>query len=349
MTAAVELLPPAEATPDSERWHELRRAGITASEIAAVLGISPWQSAFGLYWAKANGWRTDDNEIMSTGRHLEDAIADWWMAEQDPLENLVAARAGLYAHPDRPYQLATPDRLIHEVCPCCSDGRCSCGLYGNCSDCRNTGLGGPAHALLECKWVAYSWDGWGEPGTDAVPVYYRAQCLWQLDVLGVDEVHVAALGPGGFRAYGPIRRDEKDLRVMRAAGAAFHARLQAGDPPDIDGHTATVAALKKLHPSVGDGPVEVPVVLAEGYRRARALRKAADGHVDRYEARLRAALGDTYARAECGGRLVASRSVYDTARIDVTALRKDLPEVAEQYTAKSTTDRLNPGRADSYA
>jgi putative phage-type endonuclease len=342
----IELLPPAETGPHSERWHELRREGVTASEVAAILGLSKWDSAFNLYWSKVNGWADSDNDEMAVGRHLEGAIADWWATECDPLENLVAERAGLYAHPERPWQLATPDRRLFMVCPGC-DGAGKI-LPPNlrhtrfiCQDCDGAGVGDRPVSLLECKWVAYSWDGWGEQGTDDVPVYYRAQALWQLDVMGVDEVFVAALGPGGFRQY-RVRRDEKDLRVMRAAGLAFHQRFAAKDPPDIDSHIATASALRRLHPDVGDGPVEVPLELAEGYRRARALRDRAKDVVARYEARIRAALGSTYSRAECGKKLVASRSVFERRSDDqheLLAMDDDWP----------TTDRLNPGRSASYA
>jgi putative phage-type endonuclease len=341
---AVELLAPGDATHNNERWYELRRQGITASEIAAVLGISRWESPFSLYWRKANDWRSDDNQFTSAGRHLEDAIADWWMASQDPLENMQMARAGLYAHPERPWQLATPDRLLHPTCACCADGMCSCGLYGNCADCRNTGLGGPTYALLECKWVAYSWDGWGEPGTSDIPVYYRAQCLWQLDVLGVDEVHVAALGPGGFRAY-RVERDEADLEVMRKAGAEFHRRLTEGDPPDLDSHSATLDALKRLYPGVGEGDVEVPRDLAILYRCARDDRKTAEERIALHEAQIRTALGETYARAVHDGQTVASRSVFEQHRIDTKRLRAEHPDIAAEFTTTTTVDRLNPGRS----
>jgi putative phage-type endonuclease len=340
---ATELLPPGTG-PHDERWHELRRTGVTASEIAAVMGLSPWASAFSLYWQKVNGWGGGDSSEMTAGRYVESSAADWWIAENDPLENLILRPAGLYAHPERRWQLATPDRLIHMVCACCDGAAAGSDClpgYG-CECCRNTGLDGPEHALLECKFVAYSWDGWGEPGTDDIPVYYRAQALWQLDVLGVDEVHFAALGPGGFRAYGPIRRDEKDLRVMRAAGATFHARLESGEAPDLDGHSATLTTLSRLHPSAGEGDVQVPVELAETYRRARALRKRAEAVVDRCEARIRDALGSDFNRAVVGKKLVASRSVYERRSDD----EHELHALDDGY---PITDRLNPGRASSYA
>ncbi|HEX5771371.1 MAG TPA: YqaJ viral recombinase family protein [Nocardioidaceae bacterium] len=341
---AIELLPPGTG-PHDERWHELRRQGVTASEIAAVMGLSKWASPFSLFWQKVNAWTTEDSEHMSNGRHLEAAIADWWMAAHDPLENLVAKPAGLYAHPERPWQLATPDRLLHGTCYCCADGHCSCGLGGNCSECYNTGTDGPPIALLEVKWVASAtWDGWGEPGTDDIPVYYRAQVLWQADVLGVSTVYVAALGPGGFRSYTVHvdERAEEDLRMMRGAGQDFHRRLIEGDIPDLDGHDATLSALSRLYPAVGEGDVQVSVDLAERYRQARADRDEAKQRVAECEAEIRAALGSEFNRAVCGKKLVASRSVFER-RSDG---EHELMAIDDAW---PTTDRLNPGRASSYA
>jgi putative phage-type endonuclease len=337
------VIPPGAATPDNPDWHQARRAGVSASEIAAVLGISPWESAFSLYWRKVNGWEVEGNADMDAGRYCEPAIADWAADHIDPHENLVLAPAGLYASVDRPWQLATPDRLVHLPCATC-EGRRWFSASSPCPDCGATGVSGRPIATLDCKWTG-RWDGWGEPETDELPVYYRAQLLQQCDVMGVDDWFVPVLGPGGFRLYRG-RRDPKDIRVLRAGGAAFAARLVAGDPPDIDSHTATVDAQKRLH-HLGQGDVEIPVELAEGYRRARALRSRIEARVDGYEARLREALGDDYARAVCGtdgkgrARLVASRSVYDQS--------SDLAELDSLDTDRAVVDRLNPGRAASYA
>lgn len=341
---AVELLPPGTG-PHDERWHELRRQGVTASEIAAVMGLSKWASPFSLFWQKTYAWTTDDNAHMSAGRHLEAAIADWWMAEHDPLENLTMRPAGLYAHGDRPWQLATPDRLLYIPCAECDgtgrDGTASC--Y-DCFGSRPGTVGYPV-ALLEVKWVAsVTWDGWGEPGTDEIPVYYRAQVLWQADVLGVSTVYIAALGPGGFRSY-VVHVDERadgDLRMMRGAGLEFMQRLEARNAPDLDGHDATLSTLSRLHPDVGDGDVQVPLELAERYRQARADRDEAKTRVAECEAQIRAALGSEFSRAMCGKKLVASRSVFERRSDD----EHELMAIDDAW---PTTDRLNPGRASSYA
>lgn len=295
----VQVLP---AGAPRDQWLAERRKGIGASEIAAVLGISPWESPFSLYWRKVEGWATDDNDEMTAGRYAEPAVVQWFTDQHPEFE---LAWAGLYRHPDRPWQLATPDRLVYDQCLTCADD----DIRG-CTQCAWNGFG-PLRALVECKYLIGGWDGWGEPGTDDIPVYYRAQCLWQADVLGVDEVYVAAWHGAEFRQY-LVRRDEKDLRVMRAAGQRFMDRIAAGDPPPLDGHDATLATLKRLHPDLDDRVAEVSAATAAGYRRARALKARAEELLATFEARLRAEMADARVAA-CGGERVATRVISDVA------------------------------------
>jgi putative phage-type endonuclease len=337
---AVELLPPHQAVNTNPEWHRLRRAGISASEIAAVLGISRWDSPFSLYWSKVNDWRAEQSDEMSIGAAVEQAVADLWADRRDPHENLALAPAGLYASAAESWQLATPDRLVHRSCTECGDSRASSGWPSAgtyCWTCSSS-LGQP-RAVLECKWAG-SWDGWGDDDTDDIPVYYRAQALWQCHVLDVDQWYLGVLGPSGFRSYSG-HRDRADIAVMVEHGRRFMDRLNRLDPPDIDdGHPATTAALKRLHPSIEPGEVETTPEFADGWRRARALRKRAEDLCDRFEVRARHDLGH-YHRLVCGGKLVASRSVFDqgTDQAQLTAIDTDWP----------TTDRLNPGRLLTHA
>ncbi|HZM83811.1 MAG TPA: YqaJ viral recombinase family protein [Candidatus Limnocylindrales bacterium] len=306
---AVQVLP---HTAPREEWLAARRMGIGASEIAAVMGISPYDSPFSLWWRKHMSWDVEPSDEMRAGTYLEPTIAEWFAEHGDPLENLAIRRAGLYAHPERPWQLATPDRLIHMACVECDGsgiGRdLHMGLYSlPCQHCTDgtAGLVG----LLECKWVAYTWDGWGDEDTDMVPVHYRAQVQWQMDVMGVSEVFVCALGPGGFRTY-RVRRDERDLVAMREAGRRFMQRLADGEPPDVDDHSATLPILRRINALIEDREQEIPAPIATGWLRAKKFKGLADRVEKRYSAQLRAHLG-TAKTATHDGQIIAARTTDD--------------------------------------
>ena len=101
-------------------WLEARRQGVTASEIAAVMGLSPasQDGPYALYHRKTGTLPPiEDNDAMERGRVLEPYIAEKF-AQRRP--ELVVDGDGrqLYAHPDRPWQMATPDRLVQDSATC---------------------------------------------------------------------------------------------------------------------------------------------------------------------------------------------------------------------------------------
>jgi putative phage-type endonuclease len=266
-----------------------------------VLGISPWESPFSLYWRKVNGWDADLSDEMEWGTRLEDAIALKYVTVHP---DRFQARASLMVGA-QPWMLATPDRLLYD----------------------DPWSGAPAIGLLETK-CAHSGDGWGEPGTSQIPVNYRAQVLWQMAVTGLYWADVAVLVAGSdYREY-TVLRDERDIAVMVEAGRRFMARLEAGEPPPIDDHHATLATVKRLHPDLDDTEVEVSQRLATGYRRACEMARKAKAVKARYEALLRAEMGRAR-KATHDGEFVASRSIYTVAAHPVREQR---------------VDRLNPPR-----
>lgn len=304
MSAPVLLCPPGTVR---DEWLAARRQGIGASEIAAVLGISPYDSPFSLFWKKAQGWQTEDNPHMEAGRRLEDAIAGWAIDRLDPNENLVFTLGGLYASAERSWQLATPDRLAYLSCP-----RCGNDLLG-CPACQYTGRG-DLGAVLEVKHPG-SWDDFGDDGTDDIPVHYRCQLLQQMDVMEVATGYLAAYCNHDLRIF-QIDLDDSarnDLDRMREDGAAFWQRVTTGDIPDVDGHSATLATLRRLHPSVEDIRVDIPADLAEEYRAAKAAKTEAQDRLDAAEARLRAAMGPARRAVDPAGQRVVTRVVTDVA------------------------------------
>lgn len=65
---------------DEAHWHELRAANIGGSDVAALLGISPYKSKWQLWMEKAGKLEAEDlssNTAIQAGTFLESGIANW--------------------------------------------------------------------------------------------------------------------------------------------------------------------------------------------------------------------------------------------------------------------------------
>ncbi|MEV1331160.1 lambda-exonuclease family protein [Micromonospora costi] len=296
---------------ERDRWLAARAAGIGASEIAAVLGISPYDSPFSLYWRKKLNTATEMTEAMEWGLRHEAAIAAKF-GENHP--ELTITPGGLYRHPQQRWMLATPDLLAGDD-------------------------------LAQIK-TTRSWDGWGEPGTDQIPPYYAAQVQQEMTVMGRRRCWVPVLcGGNSYREY-LVEWDPQDAQTIIFAGIDFMRRLAGDNPPDLDGSAATTQALKQLHPSVVDEVVTIPQTLADQYATRRALLDDAKTALAEVENQIRGLLGNART-AVCDGRKIASRSVYDTTRIDTKRLRADQPDIYAAYATTSTVNKLTPAKETS--
>lgn len=225
-------------TPGTREWWAARADGLGGSEIAAVLGLSPWESRFSLWHRKAGTLGAiDDNPSLSWGRRLEAPIGDAFIDAHPELK--VRKVPGLWRSRTRFWQLADPDRHIS-------------GPDGN--------------QILEIK-TAHSSQAfeWGTPGTDQIPVYYRCQVLWYLDVFGFDSAYVAVLiGGSDYREY-LVRADPAEAQVMRDAAEIFLLSLATEQIPAIDESDATYQAVRSLHPAIDGTDTEVEPRLVVDY------------------------------------------------------------------------------------
>lgn len=342
-----ELVP----TATEADWLEARRKGVTASEIAVVMGLSPYSSPYKL-WHQKLGILPDDEqaEEQEFGTFCEPYIARKF-AGRHPELVLRGDGRELYAHSARPWQLATPDRLVHGRVVSIGDG----GHFISPS------------AVAEFKSDNGS-DEWGEPGTDEIPVHYRCQVLWQMDVIGVSRAYVACLGrdrkvreyliehdDSPVREYphvipGPLAsgicRACADIELMHAAARDFLDSIDRKEPPDVDYRPATRAALSALYPDVDEREVHVGRQLAISYRAAVKHAKEAGRRKDEMTARLLEAMGNARRAIEHNTEApVATRSVSYPRRVDLDTLREKYPEIAAACTPEPKAEvRLLPAK-----
>lgn len=219
---------------ESDEWYAARRSRLGGSEIAAVLGHSPYESRFSLWLRKAGMVGPQPaNPEMIAGRYVEDACARWF-GDQHP--ELIVIETGTWVHVERDWQLANPDRLLFDA-----------QQWADFS----TGSVPEPVGILECKFSPYG-EGWGAEGTDQIPEPYLLQTRWYSNVFGDLPVYVAALAGGAFGEW-RVEQDQDDIAVMLSAGRAFLDSLESGERPPIDDHAATYQVVRELHPDIDPG------------------------------------------------------------------------------------------------
>ena len=216
---------------ESPEWYAARVNALGGSEIAAVVGNSPWTSRYTLWQRKAGViGEQEQSQSMDWGKRLEDAIKLAWWDEHPELHPMPG---GTYRNSERPWQIANPDLLVSES------------------------LDGEPFALLEVKTAdKYSGHEWGKSGTDRYPQYYRDQVQWYLDTFDLPLAYMAVLiGGNDFRTY-EVRYDAERALYLRNAGAEFMQSIADGVPPDLDGSTSTYETVREMHPDI-DSSAEV--------------------------------------------------------------------------------------------
>lgn len=170
--------------PNSQReWLMARERGIGASEVAAVIGISPWQTPFSLWLLKTGQIPPiEETQAMKMGKLLEPVIAQLW--EEATGWKIVKASAKdiIYQDPEHPWRLVTPDRFAYEIDP-------ETGKKSKC--------------LLEFKATSQDFD------PNELPSYYVAQCQYQMHVTGVHVNYLCWLTNGRYYNHARLEYDEE--------------------------------------------------------------------------------------------------------------------------------------------
>jgi putative phage-type endonuclease len=226
-----------------------RRTGITATDVAAIVGLHPYRSPIDVFLDKTDrATPFAGNDRTKWGNLLEVPIREDY-AERHGVRVEVP---GTLEHPTVTWAKATPDGI--------------CYLPRQARP-RN-GLEIKTHSFR----VA---DQYGDPGTDEVPPHELIQCAWNMYVSGLDDWDLVAFIDGQPAEY-RIKRDDDLIDMLRESGERFlvdHVRKDA--PPDPDGSKSYGNYLSTAYPqrkkdlvSLDDKPEAMMLV--------RALRRELD-------------------------------------------------------------------------
>ena len=317
-----EILP--EFEQDSDQWHEARQQGIGASEVSAILGLSPWQTPLGVYMAK-KGIRNEIPENLAFfGHALEEPIAQW-ITQKRPevgqVQNGFSARSIEW-----PWLTATPDRVVGSLI---SDPRLT--------DERELMVAGMGFAPIEIKTSsAYSKESWA----DGVPLYYATQVQTQLAVLGAPFGWLAVLHGGNSPELFRVERDDDfiDNHLIPKTRAFWEDHVLADVPPE----PSTSAEAVELWPGDTELSVDGGEALHElwgTYGLMQAEQIDLSQRLDGVKLELQKAMQEATQLTYGDQVLFTWKPRAGAKRLDSSALKEAHPDIVAEFTKQGEPTR----------
>jgi len=299
-------------------WLQERRRHVGGSDVAAILGLSRWQTAWDVFRSKTEDPEDDDDTAeekpwLTRGRYLEPAIGNWYA---DTHGHPVEHHQNRIIEGPEPWMAASVDYFVHPP--------------------KNKAHG------LECK-SSRLLEGWGDVGTDIIPVDYALQCHWYMAVTGCDRWDVAVLFllKDEFRSY-TLRADpEVQEAIVSKCRDWWKKHIEGRLPPEPDGSNASVEWLKKRFP---EPKHELRQALCDEVEMGLRLQEVCDSisKLDKereiLENKLKFAIGDAEG-ISWGPQSQKSTVTYKAQpqrRIDSKALKRDLPDIYTKYETVKT-------------
>jgi putative phage-type endonuclease len=302
--------------------HLIRRTGLTASEIAALAGLSKFATPMTIYERKTLPPKAEEDVSIPIflGNELEEPIAKLWSRKT----GMNTAACATMRHPTKRFAICTPDR----------GGFIGAAPVGEVLDQGDKPLLSleqlaKADVLVQCKSTSWRMKGeWGEEGTDAIPEEYICQEVWEMGITGHRSADVAVLvDKDAFKVYHVGFSETLFNGLYDLAERFMTDNVLALSPPTVDASERCKESLQRLFPTNrNDKMIPTPDFLGETIARFAVLRnakKTITTACDLYANRLRLAIGDAAGMQGPYGKISWKQS-RDGKKIDHAGMASEL-------------------------
>lgn len=287
---------------------QLNRAKyIGGSDVAAILGISPWRTQLEVYLDKVQPRVKpvdhSKQKVFKRGQRMEPYVIDL-LSEETGLE--IIARGNRYIH-------GTYDFIAAEI-----DAEAATGEN------------------IEIKTVSpFKAREWGEVKTDAIPVHYTAQAMHGMMVTGKQVcVFGVLIGGDDFRIY-RVERDEETIQAILEKEIEFWDRVRDLNPPPA----STVRDITMLFEKDQGTSIEAngtALILLNNLRDMKARQKEIADEIAVSEEKLKLYMQEN-AFLTIDQKPVATWKSQVTKRFDQKAFQEANPDLFEQFRTTTTS------------
>jgi putative phage-type endonuclease len=282
-----------------------RRKFIGGSDAGAILGLSPWRTPLEVWIDKTQPPAPPDpkrEKFFTRGKRLEPVVLDM-MREETGFT--VAARNQRYIDSQHDFM--------------------ACEIDAETADGENVEIK-TVHPFLARQW--------GDEDTDQIPPVYTAQAMHGLMVTKRSAcIFGVLIGADDLRTY-RVERDEEIIDAMRVRFVEFWDYVVKMMPPPL-------VRLSDVHRMFGQDAgsfaevTDMSVIDAiNDLRGIKGELKMLESRKEEAEFKIKSAMGDI-AVLTIGGTKACSWKTQTANRIDITRLRAERPDVAEEFMVAS--------------
>lgn len=286
-------------------------AAITPSKVAAILGISRWESPYRL-WHRMKGLAEPEpaKDMFQIGHDLEPFAANRWR-HKNP---------GWRISPGEVQFIHPPEKFGFPVI-CTLDRRASRGSMRRAVE-------------FKCARTLADVEQWGDDLTGDAPEDYTSQVLAQMIFTGWTEHpgHLLAVGPYYNDRVYVVDYDPDVATWILEQCRVFYESLAGDTPPELDDSVATYQCVRELHPDIDGTTVEIDPELAMAVHNANANAKAADTELRGLKTQLLDAMGNAQ-HAVLGDLKIADRRTHAKGGVALNLARTHPAVQAEQRKA----------------
>lgn len=283
--------------------HQARLGGIGGSDAAVVVGLSPFKSPYQLYWEKRgeSPWSEEETFRMQLGNILEEPIARLYCERT----GRHMRRQPMTSHGKFPFMLANIDRQILK-------------------DPRGPGI-------YEGK-TTNEWSGKNINGADDIPDHYYIQAQHYMAVYDYTWASFGILIGTARFVWCDVARNDDVINELIRQESEFWERVQAGDPPPIDGSERTGELLKRIYPRDTGKiiTIDAPELIhaARTYVEYKQQEKHVEAELKRLGNMLKSAIGDASTAILPQFGEITWKAAKDTQKIslDINKLQAEFPE-----------------------
>ena len=294
------LAAPEPVIDHSADWYNQRKQGIGGSDAAAVLGYSRWHSAYDVWRSKIADVADADNEATRRGTRREPEL----VREYCNLTGKTVYKTPHLIHPDYSYVCANLDGII------------------------------PGERVIEAKTARRS-DGWGEPGSEDIPIdYYLQTQHYMLIVVALDLIPAAdplcdifvSIAGEAIQCY-TIAGNKELWAAMLTKYADFWRHVTDLTPPD----NLTLFEQVELLPASARASKTATQEIIEQVSRLQYYNRVIgdmETHCKELKAQLMLYAGecDTVLNAD-GSTLYTCKTSKPRQTVDADLLRRKYPEI----------------------